>query len=1062
MLARQSRRPISGVGRPGGHRTLVVAAPGWGKTTALEAAASEPALCTTAAGLLRDGIPTPKTRLPAVLTVDDLADLTVSEQADVCRALADAPTSWSIVLASRAHLEPGVRRLVRGVVHEWGPRDLALDESMVREVLVSYGVTEAEAPGLVLAASAGWAMLVHFAADLLARDPRSDLARLAGRGRAAHGWLRREVLEGLPPGVEQSVAELAAFEPVTPDLVEMLHAQGHLSATPEAFELADALGFLAPHPRWGILDSTRLRVVPALAAVLDSAPVLGPVARDAAAHYARDGLPFAAAAILARAGDVAAARQLVRERGSEMLSQGDAVGVVDLIDQLADGPPGHDVDLTLLLADAHRMTGDGLSAERVLRSLARDHDGSTEPWSRRAAPVASWRLASLCFMNGDYRGALAALDHGDALGRPQVEAAPREREAMASADVDEVDALSLRAHVLSMLGRDDEAQRAAGRAMSAAAGSVDPRALAVAHLAVAKVSSGTAKMANLDRAHQTAVRAGDLMNACRALLNQSFVHLASARYAEAEVAARAAVAIGSVCSSPGRHSAALHNLAEALAALGHHEEALWTIDRSLAICRRLGPARAATGLWGRAEIHRSLGRVEQSRAAYAECLALAREADDRQVLVPALAGLARLLVDQHDDPRNVDPGGAYALALEAVSLASPTTAAPAHTAMAWVLVAVGASDSAVGHATLAISAARACHSLDHLAEALDVFAEASADLAAGRAALTEAREIWREGGARVAEWRLDVRLGRLPSAGSSDRSRARDAARSLQRLGIASVAGRALADLSPSRPIDIRVLGGFDVQVEGRAVPVTAWRSRQARTLVKLLAAREGRPVTRAALCEVLWPDDDPARTGHRLSVLLAAVRSVLDPERAWPPDHYINADLTGMRLDLRHVSVDADAVRSDAAHAADLLAEGDAARAMEILMDVDQRYRGDAFEDDPEQDWADGIREQTRAAWLSALRHLAMLLAREGRTHEAGALYVRLLAADPYDERVHRALVGSLVRAGRHGEARRAFVRWGRAMAEIGAPLPSTTLLQPPAGGSERHRTPARSVMTS
>ena len=34
----------------------------------------------------------------------------------------------------------------------------------------------------------------------------------------------------------------------------------------------------------------------------------------------------------------------------------------------------------------------------------------------------------------------------------------------------------------------------------------------------------------------------------------------------------------------------------------------------------------------------------------------------------------------------------------------------------------------------------------------------------------------------------------------------------------------------------VRLLGGFDVEVDGRPVPVTAWRLRKASELVKLLA----------------------------------------------------------------------------------------------------------------------------------------------------------------------------------------------------------------------------------
>ena len=92
--------------------------------------------------------------------------------------------------------------------------------------------------------------------------------------------------------------------------------------------------------------------------------------------------------------------------------------------------------------------------------------------------------------------------------------------------------------------------------------------------------------------------------------------------------------------------------------------------------------------------------------------------------------------------------------------------------------------------------------------------------------------------------------------------------------------------------------------------------------------------------------DDDGEKTGHRLSVLLTTVRGVLDPDKEWPADHYVASDATGLWIDLRHVSVDADDVITDTSHALALLRAGDTVVATEILADVDRRYRGDAFED--------------------------------------------------------------------------------------------------------------------
>jgi hypothetical protein len=126
-------------------------------------------------------------------------------------------------------------------------------------------------------------------------------------------------------------------------------------------------------------------------------------------------------------------------------------------------------------------------------------------------------------------------------------------------------------------------------------------------------------------------------------------------------------------------------------------------------------------------------------------------------------------------------------------------------------------------------------------------------------------------------------------------------------------------------------------------------------------------------------------------------------------------------------------------------------------MVEVDAAYRGDAFDDEPYEDWAHGLREEARAAWLRALRQLAALATRAGDHDQAVAALVRLLAADPFDEPAHRGLVTVLTAAGRYGEGRRAFDRWAQAMRSIDAPAPDPGLLRGGAAGTPGPAPPRR-----
>ena len=79
--------------------------------------------------------------------------------------------------------------------------------------------------------------------------------------------------------------------------------------------------------------------------------------------------------------------------------------------------------------------------------------------------------------------------------------------------------------------------------------------------------------------------------------------------------------------------------------------------------------------------------------------------------------------------------------------------------------------------------------------------------------------------------------------------------------------------------IEIDLLGGFAVRIDGRAVPAAEWRRRQAAALVKLLALTPHRTLHREQVIDALWPDaglDDAAPRLHKAAHY--ARRSVGDP----------------------------------------------------------------------------------------------------------------------------------------------------------------------------------------
>ena len=76
--------------------------------------------------------------------------------------------------------------------------------------------------------------------------------------------------------------------------------------------------------------------------------------------------------------------------------------------------------------------------------------------------------------------------------------------------------------------------------------------------------------------------------------------------------------------------------------------------------------------------------------------------------------------------------------------------------------------------------------------------------------------------------------------------------------------------------VHIRLLGSFDVTVDGRPVPAGSWRRRSAAGLVKLLALQQERRLSREQVIDALWPDLLLDEAGPRLHSAAHYARSAL------------------------------------------------------------------------------------------------------------------------------------------------------------------------------------------
>jgi DNA-binding SARP family transcriptional activator/tetratricopeptide (TPR) repeat protein len=944
-----------------------------------------------------------RVRRPVGLVLDDLHELAAGEPAvRVIEALCrQAPPGLYLVLASRAELPFSIDRLRgQGQVLELGAADLAFDAGEVDELLRA----ELGGDGLATtlhAATGGWPAAVRLACEAIRGLPAEDrpaaVERLRRPGGALFGYLAREVLAQEAPAARELVRLTAPLERVRPELCATLGidaAADALASLARRGLFAEGLG---PSGEW--FAPTALTRDVALGSLPIPPAELRGLHEAAAGWYAANDEPALALRSLRATGDDAAIAALLAEHGRSLLGHGAVEAVVEAGDALTDAH--RDAALERLLGEAHQLRGDW---EEALRCLGRAAGSDDEIDAGLA-----WRIGLIHHLRGPLDAAVEAYGRGHEGDEPSADAALLH---------------AWHASALWLRGDADGSRRLAARAYEIAEATGDDRALAAAHTVLAMLAAldgdRAANDAHYLRALEHAERARDVLQVIRIRVNRGSRNLEEGAYDAAIAELDLAIRLADLGGFGAFRALALTNRGESRLRLGRLEEAVADLEAARAIYQRMGTDDVAYPMGILGDVYRERGDLALARAAYEEAARRSDAQGDVQALVPALAGLARVLAAD-------DPEQAHELAARAAGYGAGMGQVGAQLAVGHVALAAGDTEAAAQAAAAAGAAARARRERAGLAEALELEGGAATSERARIGALEQAIAVWRDLRNPLGEARAQLSLAQV----TGDAELAAAAEARLRELGARPQATR--ADPAPATAIAIEALGGFRVLRDGSAVPRSEWRSRKARDLLKMLVARHGRPVPRDALIEALWPGEDPLRCANRLSVALSTLRGVLDPQRRFGADHFVASSGGAVALDRDHVAVDLEAFLQDAVDGLALREEGRAADAHDRLLAAEAAYAGDLLEEDLYEDWAVGPREDARDVYVRVARCLAAD-AREAGDHDGAVRFLlRVLERDAYDEEAHLALVAAYSDAGRHGEARRAFRAYRARMDEIG-----------------------------
>lgn len=230
----------------------------------------------------------------------------------------------------------------------------------------------------------------------------------------------------------------------------------------------------------------------------------------------------------------------------------------------------------------------------------------------------------------------------------------------------------------------------------------------------------------------------------------------------------------------------------------------------------------------------------------------------------------------------------------------------------------------------------------------------------------------------------------------------------------------------------VRCFGRFDLAIHGRPVPLGSVKPK-ARSALRLLAMRTGRPVHRETLLEALWPEADPRAATRCLQVAISSLRQLLEPHAVRGASTLLVRDGDSYQL-VVPPGGDADVVRFDAAlsESRAARASGDLAAAATALRAALDAYGGELLPEEGPAEWVLAERDRCRLQAAEAASELAEALLALGEPAAAAATCERGLAIDRFRDELWRLLITASEQAGRQVAAIRARHHYDAVIAEL------------------------------
>lgn len=212
----------------------------------------------------------------------------------------------------------------------------------------------------------------------------------------------------------------------------------------------------------------------------------------------------------------------------------------------------------------------------------------------------------------------------------------------------------------------------------------------------------------------------------------------------------------------------------------------------------------------------------------------------------------------------------------------------------------------------------------------------------------------------------------------------------------------------PAYALKIQLFGSLQLWRGTELVDPNEWSREKARQLLALLVLQRPRIISREALIEHFWPDLTPQAADGALRVTLNALLHVLEPERSGGANSaFVLSEATGLRLNPQaQIATDYAEFQTLLQTAAKQRQQGAMPAALHAYQAALALYQDDLLSDIAYAEWVLDWREQALSQFVAATSDYLELLLAYGPTAEAIPYAERLLSYDPYHEPTYLRLI--------------------------------------------------------